>query len=108
MRGHFHPAVLQVAGDLVFLDPALDDVVAAIAQLGEQPRASLSELALEGGRPAHARNQLAAVASRCSPSDAIGLEQDHGIAALGERESGREARESASDDADIGLVPALE
>ncbi|MNZ91891.1 hypothetical protein D3C78_1108950 [compost metagenome] len=51
----------------------------------------------------YAANELAAVAARGPPADAVGLKQDHLITGLGQIDGGVEAGEAAAYDADVGI-----
>ena len=107
-RGDFHPAVLQIAGDAVLRDTALDDFVTAVANVANELRARFAELLLDRRFAADAADHLAAVAPRCAPADALGFEQHDGPAALGHRQRRRDAREAAADNAHIGLDRTFE
>ena len=86
----------------------LNDVVSAVANVANKARARHAELALDRRFPADAGDELAAVAPRGSPADAVRLEENDRIAALGERQRRGDTGEAAADDADVGLVPSLE
>ncbi len=45
-RGNLHPPVLEIAGDGVFRDTVLDDLVAAVADVAHELSAGFAELGL--------------------------------------------------------------
>ncbi len=62
-RRNLHPAVLQIAVDVVRLDAALDDVVTDVPDVAQEAFACVAELALDASLAADAADHLAAVAA---------------------------------------------
>ena len=100
---------LQVAGDGVAGDQVADQGAGFFGEVPERAGAGLAGgllqpvlvLALAGA-------DLAAVAPRGAPADAVRLEQDHVEAGLGEVQRGGEAGVAAADDGDVGGGLALQ
>jgi hypothetical protein len=102
LGGEQHVAGPQVAGDAVLLDPLPDDGARLLGEIEERLAALLAEPRDQLlRRLAQARVDLPAIAPRCTPADAIGLDQRHLVSALGEIERGAQTSEPAAHDADI-------
>ena len=83
-------------------DAVADELLCRLAELPELLCPCGTEARHERGRAhAVAGIDLPAIAPRGAPADALGLEQRHLVAALGQLQSGREAGEAAADDGDV-------
>jgi len=105
-------AALEVAVDAITLDPLLDDLVPAPAQVpdeiidfGAQVVAHLCSHGLVTGQAA---GDLAAVATAGPPANPVGLDDRHLQAALGQLHRSGHARETTTDDRHVDLHRALE
>src|SRR5688500_5037246 len=104
-----HVAPDEVAVDAVLLDQLARQLDAFDAEVPEALRIRRAERRGELRHAAGpARDELAARAARGAVADALGFEQHDLVAAPGEVERGRAAREAGADDADVGVDVALE
>src|SRR5262245_14249617 len=104
-----HVAPGELAVDAVRRDQVARQLDALDAEVPDALRVGLAELR---GDLVHAAgpagDDLAAGAARGAVADALGLEHDDLVAALGEMHRGRAAREPGADDADVRVDVALE
>ncbi len=105
--GDVDVAGFQVTVDRVFLHPLVHDFVAAPAHVPDGPGNVFAKMFDDLFVAAEAANQLAAVAARSAPADAVGFDQRHLVAALGQRQRRGHPGKTAADDADVGAVAAL-
>lgn len=108
LQCHVEVAAPEIAVDRMIADPCLDDLVAAPADLAQHRGHSRTVVAEQPGLPAHAPDQLPAVAPRSAPADAVLFEQYHAVAALRQAQRAGHTGETAADDAHIGAHAAFE
>ena len=108
LEGHIHIAVLEIAVDTVACHPCGDDGVAAPTDVPEQVGRPGAELPQHLPVAAEPPDELAAVATRGAPADAMLFQYCHRVAALDQAQGGGNAGEAATADADIHLQLTLQ
>ncbi|MCY1407211.1 hypothetical protein D9M71_225020 [compost metagenome] len=112
LHGRMQVPVLEVAGNAVLVDPLLDDLVAAPAQVPDE----IVDVVTQGG--AHllthglvarqAAGDLAAVAPAGAPADAVGFDDRDLEPAFGQFHGAGDTGEAAADDHHIDADLALQ
>ena len=98
---NFQISTLDVALDVVLLDPLVNNVIATPLEVPDHVGNAVAVLLLDLGEPANAIDDLPAVSSGRAPTDPVGLDQCHGIAAFGQREGSGNACKACANDADV-------
>jgi len=94
----------EIALDIEALDPLAHQLYRFDPHEIQLPHARLANPAGKlAGIVADAADQLAAVAPRRSPADAVGLQQHHLVTGIGQIDGGVEAGETATNDADVRI-----
>ncbi|MNM71052.1 hypothetical protein D3C81_827040 [compost metagenome] len=105
-------AVLEVAGDAVFLDPLLDDLVSAPAQVPDEIVDFLADgaahLLAHGFIAREAAGDLATVAPGGAPADFFAFNDGDFQAFFRQLDGGGDAGETAADDHHVDAVLALQ
>ena len=99
----FDQARPPVAGDAVFLDEAERRRLGLLGEVPQAPRCVQAQMRLQPVLVVPlAAVQLAAIAPRGAPADAVLLHQHHVDAGLGQMQRRRQAGEAAADNGDVG------
>ena len=98
---YFDESGLQIALNPVLFDALVNDVITAPFDVPNQVGDALAMLLCNLPEPADAVDQLAAVSSRRTPANPVGLDERDCIAAFRQGEGGCYARESGAADAKV-------
>ena len=108
LQGDFRKAAFQIAANAVFLDPLMDDFMAAPAELPEHVGDALAVLLADSGQAVDAVDELPAIPAGSPPAHPVRFHHRHGIAPFRQGQSGGNSGEPGADHADIRHLGALQ